>query len=195
MEFLVINSNKLKVMMTSDDMTKFGIDKESDEYDKTKNRKAFWRVLDVARDECGFSALGDKLLIQFYPCGDGCELFVTKLGKLCTENEKSIISSHEVDMISSRKSIYRFNRLSTMLDVIKRLDKSALKTNADLFYAEDENFYLIIEEKVGALELNEFSVILEYAEQIPFTLDVYIKEHSFAIFENGEALAALSSLI
>ena len=67
MEFLVVSDSKLKIMMNRDDMQKYEIDGDNIDYDNPKIRRSFWRILDAAREKCGFEAAGDKVLIQFYP--------------------------------------------------------------------------------------------------------------------------------
>ena len=76
MEFLVVSKSKLKIMMSRDDMKKYGIDGEDIDYDNPKIRRSFWKILDEAKERCGFEASGDKVLIQYYPSKDGGEIFV-----------------------------------------------------------------------------------------------------------------------
>ena len=58
MEFLKISDTKLKVMLNADDMERYGIDPLNTDYGDPAVRRSFWRVLDAAREECGFRVAG-----------------------------------------------------------------------------------------------------------------------------------------
>ena len=86
MELILISSSKLKIMLSDADMEKYDLTAETVDYDNTATRRAFWSILDDAKNETGFDAASDRLFIQMYPSKDGgCEMFVTKLGTLCGE--------------------------------------------------------------------------------------------------------------
>ena len=106
MEFLVISENKMKIMLSAEEVRSYGIESERSDYRDPKIRRAFWKILDRARDECGFKVTGDKLLIQYYPSKCGAEIFVTKLGKISLGVERSIATTDSVTMLSSKNMIW-----------------------------------------------------------------------------------------
>ena len=83
MEFFIINSNKLKIKMTSDDMKKYGISPTDSGRDSPRIRRAFWSVLDEAREACGFDVGNNaQLMIEAFPMtGKSMLITVTKLGE------------------------------------------------------------------------------------------------------------------
>ena len=80
MELILINTSKLKIMLTPDDMKRYSLDIDKMNYDNTETRRVFWNILDTAKHETGFDAASDRVCIQVYPSkGGGCEMYVTKL--------------------------------------------------------------------------------------------------------------------
>jgi hypothetical protein len=124
-EFLLIGDMKLKIVMSESDMQAYKLDRGRD-YSSPAYRRAFWRVLEKAKEEVGFDPDGDKVLIQFYPMRQGgCEVFVTKLGALSKDSVRSVTHSDNVDLLSHSKSFYCFEGL----DDLKRF-AAALKSVA-----------------------------------------------------------------
>ena len=194
MEFLIINKNKLKVMMSAADMIEYGIDPKDAEYENPKTRQAFWRVLDAASSMCGFNVAGDKLLIQFYPSAEGSELFVTKLGRIGTNAERSILKSQNVTMLASKYTVYKFSDVLPMVDLVKKFNEDSVKAEADLYFCEDGNFYLTLEERSLCGGLGGLSVLGEFATEVPYALIPYIIEHSKKISNNGDAFSVMREL-
>ena len=193
MEFLMINNNKLKVVINKDDMEKYEFAFECNEKNSTETRRALWRVLDAAQAECGFSASGDRLLIQFYPNNDGGEIFVTKIGKVGASAERGIALSQNVAMLSSRRIMCRFNEIGEVIKFCRGLSEEAKENTASLYYSEDGVFYLVYDER-NASPLSELNGIFEFGDEIPITLESYIAEHSAKISGGVNAFRVLSEL-
>ena len=193
MEFLIINENKLKITLTPEEMTEYNIDASDSDCENPKTRRAFWRILDVARERCGFKMSGDKLLIQFYPAAAGGEIFVTKLGKIASGAERTISKSGNVAMLSSRHAIYRFSDFSSLLTVARALSDEAKERQSKLYFSEDGNYYLFMEERNTSGFFSELTILGEFASEVPGNLEPYIKEHSEAVAEQN-ALLLLSEL-
>ena len=178
MEFLIISENKMKIMLSSDEVVRYGIESDSSDYADPEVRKAFWKILDRARDECGFKVSGNKLILQYYPSKNGAEIFVTKLGKLSVGAERTLSLSDSVAMLSSKNMIYRFDSLETLIRLSREMKKNARDLAADVYYSEDGCYYLFFEERSDAGGLSVYSVISEFAEEMPQSMAIYIKEHS-----------------
>ena len=182
MDFLVVNDSKLKIMMNRDDMDEYRISGDEIDYDNPKVKKAFWRILDVARERVGFDVSGDKVLIQFYPSKDGCEIFVTKLGILSSSAERTISKSSKVAMLRTKRMIYKFSSFSALICAIKIIESDALDNKPRVFFDEEENFYIISDERIlSSASANEYSRLLEYGQEIPENIAPYIFEHSIEV--------------
>ncbi len=176
MEFLVVSDSKLKIMMSREDMKKYSVDGEDIDYEDSKVRRSFWKILDAARAATGFQASGDKVLIQFYPSKEGCEIFVTKLGLVSESAERSISKSTKVAVLKSRSKIYKFSSLDAMIDSSRLLDPEMSEGAPRAFSDENDGYYIIVEERVGG-KLSEITPLIEFGTELPQNLASYIKEH------------------
>lgn len=181
MDFLVVSDTKLKIMMNREEMKKYGIDGEDIDYDNPKIRRAFWRILDVAKEKCGFEASGDKVLIQFYPAKDGSEIFVTKLGLISAGAERTIAKSSRVAMLSTKTSVYTFPNLTSLCRAARLIDFETCERPPRAFFDENGSYYMVTEERRGSERTAEISPICEFGREIPSNLAHYIAEHSSEI--------------
>lgn len=179
MDFLVVSDSKLKIMMNRDDMKKYGIDGDDVDYDNPKIRRSFWRILDVAKERCGFEASGDKVLIQFYPSKDGSEIFVTKLGLISAGAERTIAKSNKVAMLSTKRTVYKFDSFDSLLSAAQIIECDECERQPKAYFDECGCYYIILDERRGLVgRASEISPIIEYGREIPETLAAYISEHS-----------------
>ena len=178
MDFLTINENKLKIMLSAAEVKEYGIEGERSDYRDPGIQRAFWRILDRAGEECGFKVKGDKLLIQYYPSKSGGEIFVTRLGKISAGIERNIATSDSITMLSSRNMIYRFESYDSLEQLSLGLMRTRAEGAADLYLCEDGCYYLFFEERCDLGAISPFSLISEFGEEMPQNLESYIKEHS-----------------
>ncbi len=173
MDFLIISSSKLKIMLNKSEMQEFGLDKEELDYSRSDVRCAFWKILDIAAAECGFQCKGEKILIQFYPAKSGGEIFITKLGILSKSAERSLADSPRVAMLTSEVKIYKFDDLSSIARAV-HINQKSLPEKIRAYTGDDGEYYLIFEER------NEKALvsILEFASRIPSELEAYIAERT-----------------
>ena len=182
MEFLVVSDSKLKIMMSKEDMIKYEIDGEDIDYDNPKVRRSFWRILDAAKESCGFNVAGDKILIQFYPSKDGSEVFVTKLGILSDGAEKAISKSSKVAMLTTKRAIYQFSSFKSLVTAAKIIKNEELERRPKAYFDESGAYYIIADERRGASGKNsEITPISEFGKELPSTISGYVAEHSSEI--------------
>lgn len=182
MEFLVVSESKLKIMMSRKDMEEYRISDEDINYDEPKIRRAFWRILDKAKEKSGFDVCGDKVLIQFYPAKDGCEIFVTKLGLISESAERTISKSTRVAMLHTKRQIYKFSSFKFLISAIKAMEKEFFEKEPRVFFDEEEYFYLIFERRICTSgKSKDLSKLSEYGAEIPENLFPYIIEHSIEV--------------
>ena len=80
MELIVINDEKMKIILSSEDMRKLNISADELDYNKTDTKKILWDILSRAKHTEGFDTDNSKLYVQVFPSLDGgCEMFVTKI--------------------------------------------------------------------------------------------------------------------
>ncbi len=178
MEFLIVSPNKLKIMLDKSEMRKFRLDNEELDYSQPEVRSSFWKILDIAAAECGFECKGEKILIQFYPSKSGGEIFITKLGILSKNAERSLGSSQRVAMLTSEIKIYKFEDLSSIVTAV-HINIDALPEKIKAYSGIDGNFYLIFEER----NTSSLVSMSEFAKEVPRELEFYIAERA-SLIEN-----------
>lgn len=195
MEFLLIGDSKLKIIMTDEDMAIFNLNTGAD-YASASYRRAFWKVLDLAKEEVGFDPDGDKVLIQFYPVkSGGCEVFVTKLGILSKESARFVSRSDKVTMLSKARGCYAFEKIEDLKSFAISVKATAPPPypNSDVYISAGGKPYLIIEEYGKGGESSEFPSILEYSRALSPDFEFFISEHLCRL-TNGDAIEKISEL-
>ena len=177
MELILINGSKLKIMMTCEDMAKYDLKCEDIDYDSTHTRRAFWSILDEAKQKTGFDAASDKVFVQLYPSkGGGCEMYITKLGASDkSRNDKKVLALGEPAGKVMR--IYSFERFAWLAKVCAELYTVGYKGESSAYYDPVRNmYYLMMSEGIGGT--GELSFIGEFGRSENFqNARLYLKEY------------------
>ena len=214
MELIRIGDSKLKITLTSDDMTAYELDCDTMDYDNTETRKAFWNILDHAKHATGFDAAGDRVFVQLYPSKKGgCEMYITKLGMICAEKREgertrlspthSSHAPHTPPLPSpvskaygerDRMGAYRFERMGDLLCVCRRLASCGYTDHSSAYHDDKKRYFLLLKERTNAFGIPDgaFSFITEFGtpENAEY-VRLYISEHGSPICI-GDAVATLS---
>ncbi len=195
MDLILINDNKLKVVLTAEDMTAYALTCETIDYDNTETKRAFWDILDTAKHRTGFDAASDRVFIQVYPSrGGGCELYVTKLH---SDRAKSPLPGEHVCRVSRADTsdgltseIYAFDSMHSLLCACRLLWEHGAVRSSSAYIAEGGDWYYL------RFESREtYPAIAEYGVRHNLlTADTYIAEHCECICKDNavEILAALA---
>jgi negative regulator of genetic competence, sporulation and motility len=199
MELIRISPSKLKIMLSCEDMAKYSLDAMTADYDDTATRRAFWSILDDVKIQTGFNAAGDRVFIQLYPLREGgCEMFVTKMGLLCNEddqktkkysrhpskNGKTLVDKLGTTYGDERVEAFVFDDLSALLAVCRRLHARKWRGKSEAYKTTDGKYYLILGERAVpvANTLDRLSFIGEYGKtENADTVRLYIREHADCI--------------
>ena len=195
MEFLLIGDSKIKIVLNRDEAEKYNLDSAAPDVSGPGARRAFWRILDMARAEVGFDPAGDKVLIQLYPLkSGGCEIFVTKLGILSEASARLVSKSDRIAMLSKKRSLYSFDSLEDTISAARAVKNRAGNTSprSDV-YTDGEKYYLAIEEYGKGGEPVEFPCILEFSSALTADISAYISEHARCLTD-GDGIDRFSSL-
>ena len=201
MELILINKNKLKIMLDESDMKKYHIGNESD-YREKDTRKAIRDLLDSAREQIGFDTDGEEVFVQLYASKKGgCELFVTKCQShgdsycLAESNQPEpeqksalpIKSRASLPVAKEKRSVrlaYSFSSLPFLLKVCKILKEKGRFEESQAYSDGGGGFFLFID-SVGLsayTRLDHLTFITEYGNrEDPDRLLSYISEHGKTI--------------
>ena len=164
MKFLNINDIKLKVTLSREDATRYGIDATASDYSSRRIRGVIRDILELASAECGFSATGDKILVQCYPLPDGeSELLITRLGVVSKKDREAISGADGVSLIEHRRGVYRFQSWEALCSAVRvgaRTDRAA-----DLYRDDLGRYYLHIDEDFTD-GISECEIFVEYGERL-----------------------------
>ena len=192
LEFLLIGESKIKIVLTRTEADEMNL--VSQNISDADNRRAFWKIIGVAKERVGFDPAGDKLLIQLYPMKEGVELFVTKLGILPDSSARLVARSDKISLLSKKRSLYAFDSLDNLVAASRSIRSVSgdIQIESDV-YTANEKYYLSIEEYGKGGEAVEFPSILEFATPITAELSAYIVEHSECL-ATGDAILKFSLL-
>lgn len=204
MELIKVNSLKLKIILTPEDMREFEITNETLDYGSAKTRKAFRSILEKARCETGFDTKNDHIYVQIFPSLDGgCEMFLTRRGRLLPEpdEQKGTYLKKKYSPVYDRQSKqYRYiaetDNIENIIKLSLRMKESGFSGLSSL-YASKDKYYLTIkfpknfpsfmknpgfdEEHHKFAYMSDYADIY-YAHDLP---DAYIREHAQLILSEN----------
>lgn len=194
MELIVINSEKMKIILDKDDMKKLNISAEDLDYGKTETKRILWNILSQAKDSEGFDTDNSKLYVQVFPSADGgCEMFVTKQ-TLPAAYERNTSGKNTFKIISKTESesiIIIIHSFKELCEVCKRLNSTSPLLYSTL-YRDPSNIYILKLSNTQQLPTyykgtgNKYpDFISEYGEVKPYCgkAESYINEHCESIIE------------
>lgn len=206
MEIILINESKLKIMLEKEDLYEFEISAEELDYSNTETKRMFWDLLNKAKRQTGFDTDGQRVLVQLYPSRDGgCEMFITKVGNLGSENalgdsaDISVIHPKRAKKAPPRKKVIRafgFERTEWLMSVCKRLHSIGYSGESTAYTSEDGRCYLMLSaaDIDTPLILDEYSFITEYGTyENTENLKYYLGEHGKILCRNN-AVSRLGAL-
>lgn len=187
MEIKLVNENKLKIVLTTEDMEELDITCEEMDSDDTGTRRILWKLLDEAKHLTGFDAASDKIFVKAYPDKTGgCMMYVTK-GEINTvshtaQTYEKKYKSKLYTAAKKKRLIFYFENSETLLMACRQLYKFDYNGKSDIFSNSGSGgYYLYIEDnKEQFLER-----IGEYGTPInnPF-FGFYLFEHTTKIIED-----------
>jgi negative regulator of genetic competence, sporulation and motility len=80
MELIIIGENRLKIMLTCEDMARYELSEPCAETMGVRARRALRSIVADAHAQIGFDTDSERLLVQLFASREGgCEIFVTRL--------------------------------------------------------------------------------------------------------------------
>ena len=152
MEYQKISSYKIKLLLSAEDLMKYGIDLDGG-YDTKSVRGALREML----SELGvtdFTVDGERLLVRIYPVlGSGAEIAVTRLS----------IDKNGEDLGSHIKTTYiRFEHIDTLRHALCHVDQTAL---SDVVYREYRGAYIVTVREEDSARPSAADILSEFGER------------------------------
>ena len=192
MDFIRISDVKIKVTLSPEDLDRYVAEGERDR--PAGSHGTLRAILREIRRETGFDATGERVLMQMFPGADGgCELFVTRLGKL-PEKDAPKPAALPAAALPLRSAVLAFDRLPPLLAVCRHLDHIGYPHLSAVYYGDDGLWYLVLQERIPRDRPSPLSFAEEFGRRrrAGATL-AYIKEHGICV-SPSDAVAVLAPL-
>ena len=164
MEFLSVGASKIKVILSPEECASYGIRADTPEPSDKEVRAAIASVLAHAEREIGFRVGNERLLIQLYPLGGGCELFITKLSSLGERERKAITEADNLTTYQGRDAYFAFRTREELLGAMIALGASDAPHS--VYRAHTGEYYIQIREQTVD-GLSDVEIISEYGMRLP----------------------------
>ena len=199
MDLLPITKDKLKIMLTKEDLARFGLSCETLDYHSTETRCALWRLFDEVKQKTGFDAAKGKLFVQVYTAKDGgCEMYITQTKQNAAEGV-----SFQKETCLIEKTLFSFATLDDMLAACLSLCECGIHTDS-VAYAEMHTYYLALGSDIGNHlpsrypshnELSAGDLMAEFGKKEEPAKEAWLSEHGSCICPDHavERYAALAA--
>jgi negative regulator of genetic competence, sporulation and motility len=198
MELIVINENKLKIMMSPHDMKTYGLDENEFYCSVANTREILDRILHNSPVHTGFENISplDKILMQLYPDKKGgCELYVTKLPLDEKEDEFLMSNEYEERYLLPKSTAkkqsqgvpiisYRFTSLEHAINAANEMNRHNYE-GASSFYRDIEGKYFLF---VNFLKSNTPNGISEMGFLSEFGEQVNAENSRMLLLERGQCI-------
>lgn len=159
MELIVINENKLKIIMNALEMQEYGLDENEFHLCISDTRKILMKILHNSPVKTGFeaSSSNEKILLQLYPeRKGGCELYVTRLSleseykveeeepMEAKENNLLPIAAGTLHKEKRALLCYRFEELNDIIFSCRALQNCECNRKSSVYLGEDGKYYLLL---------------------------------------------------
>ena len=188
MELRLLNENKLKIILTNEDMASLDITYEEMNYDDDLGtRRVLWEILDQAKRQTGFDAGKEKIYVNVHPDkSGGCFMYVTKTDEPLAQYKgdpytyEKKYKSKLYTGIKKKRVLYMFENSETLLEACRQLSMNGYNGKSDIF-ADAGRYYLYIEDnrEVSVDLISEYGVLINN----PF-FGFYLDEHTKKILSN-----------
>jgi len=161
-----INNNKLKVILSSNDLNKKNIDVDSFLSNSIESQDLFFEILDLAEEKYDFNIEDNKAIVETISLDNNIfVLTITKL-KTCFENT-----------FKNPSKIYCFESIDDIFNIYSFIDK-----NNTYIYEFNNNYYLLINNANSNIE----NILTEYSLPIKNStiIESLLTEHGKKLFNN-----------
>ncbi|MBO7342020.1 MAG: adaptor protein MecA [Clostridia bacterium] len=198
MEWIRISKNKLKIMLSAEDARHYELDCDATDLGELRTRSAFHEILSDVKNQTDFDASEDKIYIQMYPSkGGGCELFVTKMGLLLSDEEEIPVKEARENgrfrlppRAAQELRAFRFDTLPSLLAACRRSAGLIETRESRAFRDEHARWWLLLRSGAG----RRLSFLREYGYEVRADVaKLYLAEHGTQICEQ-DAVQTLARL-
>ena len=195
MELIVISDDKLKIMLSEEDMERYHISGDEFDYSKLSTRTVLKSILSDAKNLTGFDTEGERFFVQLFTSAHGgCELFITKGEQddfaTPVQTQKKAPSPQR-----TYQSLYSFDCFYNLISSCRRLLPFG-KDIDSIAYSDISGRYFLLLKHANLspyTRLDKFTFVLEYGKrENTENFDRYIQEYGNWICK--DAISVLGTL-
>ena len=177
MKFEKLNENKLRIIISSQDLLDKHIDFHSFMSNSLETQDIFLDILDKAEKEVGFITKNHKVRIEAFAMNN--EDFIFTVTKLSEKNEKEIYKQTKLKFKRKKtensilQSVYKFACFDDFLSFIASLKNSDIKnittfSKSVILYTYKNNYYLVLNNINEQYKYNKkiFTLLTEFSSYI-----------------------------
>jgi negative regulator of genetic competence, sporulation and motility len=186
MELIVIGENRLKIMLTEEDVDHYRLGESRTAELTPHTREILRRIFADARERIGFDTEGKRLFVQLYASkGGGCEIFVTKLGEAGEDTLlRALADCGDRSGGGAVRALWL--RLETLEDVTalcRRLGAAGFAGESRLYIGgeQEEGWYLSLTVRESPWEEAPYPFLWEYGEEVVGNPELYLSEYGTRI--------------
>ena len=167
MEIIRVTNEKLKLILDSADMKKYGITERALSSDNGTRRRALFSLLEDLQKRTGLDAKGRRTLLEAFPDpAGGCEIFLTVLGDT-----------------KERHMFYRFSSLSHLSSAVRCLE-GKVEGGESALYALAGNGYVLVLPPPAQTCGDAYAFLSEYGkEETGVHFLPYVREYGTCLCE------------
>lgn len=209
MDYLRIGESKLKITLSQDELTFYGMDLLTLDYASTETRRAFWAILDDAKHATGFDAASGRVCVQIYTSKTGgCEMYVTHAPNIADSTITPDEQSMALTVCGALPKLYSetvcaFDSLSKLLTACKVLTKQGYNGESSVWQLPSSNarkaqeiYYLYLagnRSKNDSGHINSSRILAEFGKPLPDIGPGFLSEHCLPLITE-HAVETLSNL-
>ncbi|MCC8161563.1 MAG: adaptor protein MecA [Oscillospiraceae bacterium] len=191
-----LNSDKIKVTLTSADLINLNIDVEQLAPDSKELHTFLFHIMETIREETGFNPYSGQIVVEAMPSSDGIIIMVSRLkttsAQITKERFNKATSVKAKRKTSTRTEIFYFERFEDMCAAITETDEGSLAAGS--LYKLNNTYCFTIKNELKHAKcihtMYEFS-----AKKSAYPLQTaYIKEHG-RLIAKGKDLVNMAEKI
>ena len=169
MELILIDDDRLKIMLSREDMEHYHISGDELDYSMLSTRTILKTILNDAKKLTGFDTEGERFFVQLFTSAHGgCELFITKGERenFNTESDHSPRSAPE-NITQKYQCVYSFESVCNLISACRRLRTLHTDTSAIAYSDIVGKYFLLISHTNLSpyVRLDKFTFMLEYGKR------------------------------
>lgn len=184
-----LNSDKIKVTLTTADLKGFDIDIDHLTPDSNELHSFLFRIMETIHKETGFNPYSGQVVVEATPSKEGISLIIHRLGGTKRITREEFKKANRVTARLKKKAdtkIFYFHSFEDLCAAITEVSEEALGDGS--LYKIDNSFYFTLRDTARHKRCTH--VMMEFSSDKPSDPHItYIREHGILVAEGAELIS------